>query len=85
MRVRIIELQETMSMEKKKFKTNLKCGNCVAKVKTQLDAADQIISWSVDLKDPNRILTVETNDPDIAAVVGEILTGAGYRSEACSG
>lgn len=72
-------------MEKKKFKTNLKCGNCVAKVKTQLDTADQIISWSVDLKDPNRILTVETNDPDIAAVVGKILAEAGYRSEACPG
>lgn len=37
-----------------KFKTNLKCNNCVAKVKSQLDITDEIQSWSIDLKSPDR-------------------------------
>ena len=42
-----------------KFKTNLKCNNCVAKVKSQLDITDEIQSWSIDLKSPDRILTIK--------------------------
>lgn len=72
-------------METKKFKTNLKCGNCLAKVQAQLDAVEQISHWSVDLKSPDRILTVETNDPEIAALVGKIFKDAGYRAEVYPG
>lgn len=66
-----------------KFKTNLKCNNCVAKVKSQLDEAKEITDWSIDLKDPNRILTVETEDENVPALVKQIFTAAGYRSELC--
>ena len=45
-----------------KFKTNLKCNNCVAKVKSQLDITDEIQSWSIDLKSPDRILTIKAKD-----------------------
>ena len=72
-------------MKTLKFKSNLKCQNCVAKVKPGLDAAGQIISWSVDLKDPDRILTVETESPEVAEVVKRILADAGYRSETSPG
>jgi len=67
-----------------RFKTNLKCNNCVAKVKEQLDAAE-FGNWSVDLKSPDRILTVETDDEEAAAKVKKILTAAGYRAEECPG
>lgn len=72
-----------MSMKTLKFKTNLKCGNCVAKVKPQLDEAKEIVSWSVDLKDPERILTVEINESGDRDVVGKILAAAGYKATPC--
>lgn len=64
-----------------KFKTNLKCNNCVAKVKSQLDEADEILNWSVDLKSPERILTVEAKNDEAVELVKQILSQAGYRSE----
>lgn len=66
------------------FKTNLKCNNCVAKVKQQLDEAAGIESWSIDLKSPDRILTVEAESDDAAAGIERILAEAGYRSEVCT-
>lgn len=68
-----------------KFKTNLKCNNCVAKVKQQLDETSEIKNWSIDLKSPDRILTVEASDEEIVPLVERILADAGYRSEVCPG
>ena len=39
-------------MKTQKFKTNINCGNCLAKV----------TSWSVDLQSEDRILSVESED-----------------------
>lgn len=68
-----------------RFKTNLKCNNCVARIKPQLDKSDEIINWSIDLKSPGGILTVEADNEEAAALVERILADAGYRSEICSG
>ena len=68
-----------------KFKTNLKCNNCVAKVKEQLDAASEIQSWDIDLKSPDRTLTIEAEDEKVVGLVEKILTDAGYRAEVCPG
>ena len=62
-----------------KFKTNLKCNNCVAKVKSQLDITDE--SWSIDLKSPDRILTIKAKDEKAVASVERILAEAGYLAE----
>ncbi len=62
-----------------KFKTNIKCGNCVAAVTPHLNALSGIGSWVVDLKDPNRTLTVQT-DAD-AATIKEAVETAGYKAE----
>lgn len=72
-----------MSMKTFKFKTNLKCNNCVAKVKEQLDNAGAIASWSIDLQSPERILTVESETEEVVAIVEHILSQAGYRSMVC--
>ena len=64
-----------------KFKTNLKCNNCVAKVKSQLDITDEIQSWSIDLKSPDRILTIKAKDEKAVASVERILAEAGYLAE----
>ncbi len=49
-------------MKTQKFKTNIACGNCLAKVTPILDAESKINSWSVDLQSEDRILTVESDD-----------------------
>ena len=55
-----------------KFKTNINCGNCVARVKPFLDKVEGISNWSVDTDNPDKILTVEslgaTSDQIIDAV-----------------
>lgn len=55
-----------------KFKTNIQCANCLAKVTPKLNEQSDIQSWSVDLQDPERTLTVETenlNEEDIFKTV----------------
>lgn len=64
-----------------KFKTNIKCGNCVAAVTPHLNAVSGIDSWVVDLKDPNRTLTVQTDEADSETVKKAVET-AGYKAEA---
>lgn len=43
-----------------KFKTNMDCQHCVARVKPLLDKVDGIESWSVDLNNPDKVLTVQS-------------------------
>lgn len=49
-------------MKTQKFKTNINCGNCLAKVTPLLNAEPKIKSWNVDLESDDRILTVESED-----------------------
>ncbi|MBS9523688.1 cation transporter [Litoribacter ruber] len=65
-------------MNELKFKTNIKCGACEAAVKPKLDNLENT-TWAVDLKHPDRILTVK-GDTDSQAVV-DALKEAGYKGE----
>ncbi len=47
------------NMNTLKFKTNINCGGCIAKVTPFLDKAEGIASWSVDTNVPEKILTVK--------------------------
>jgi copper chaperone len=49
-------------MKTQKFKTNINCGNCLAKVTPLLNAEPKINSWSVDLESDDRILSIESED-----------------------
>lgn len=62
-----------------KFKTNIKCGACVATVTPHLTQANGIENFKVDLQDPNRTLTVETDKS--ASQVVELVKAAGYTAE----
>lgn len=62
-----------------KFKTNIKCGACVATVTPHLTKAEGIQNWRVDLQDPNRTLTVETNKS--GSEVAELVKAAGYQAK----
>lgn len=64
-----------------KLKTNLKCNHCVAKVKPVLDGAKGVQNWSVDLTNPERILTVEIDENGSAEEIVRLLSEVGYRAE----
>jgi len=51
-------------MKKLSFKTNIQCGSCLSKVSPKLNEQTGIHSWAVDLQDPNKTLTVETEALD---------------------
>lgn len=63
-----------------KFKTNINCGNCLAKVGPILDAETGIEKWEVDLKSDDRTLTVETAGLTETAIK-ETVQKAGFRAE----
>ena len=66
-------------METNKYKTNIKCSGCVATVTPCLNEAIGESKWEVDLNDPSRILTVNSEkDKD---VVIKALAKAGYKAE----
>jgi copper chaperone len=43
------------------FKTNINCDGCMAKITPILDATGGIESWTVDIADRDKILTVISN------------------------
>ncbi len=48
-------------MKTLRFKTNINCTKCLAKVTPFLDRKEGIQSWKVDIDNPDKILTVETD------------------------
>ncbi len=62
------------------FKTNINCGGCVAAVTPHLNANSEIRSWKVDTQNPNKILTVDT-DNLTAERVKQIVEKAGFKAE----
>ena len=45
-----------------RFKTNINCGGCVARVTPFLNKIQGINNWKVDINNPDRILTVESEN-----------------------
>lgn len=66
-------------METIKFKTNIKCGGCIATVTPFLDGEKKISDWSVDLESADRILTVQTTET--AADISQLVKNAGYVAD----
>lgn len=66
-------------METLKFKTNIKCGGCIATVTPFLNADKNIENWQVDLESADRILTVETDQP--ATEIADLVKKAGYAAQ----
>lgn len=67
-------------METLKFKTNIKCGGCVATVTPSLNAVEGVESWQVDTANPDKVLTVQTGTAT-AADVKKAVEAAGYKAE----
>ena len=67
-------------MEAIKFKTNIKCSGCVAKVTPFLNEALGEDNWEVDYSNPSKLLTV-VGETDKGKVV-QAVEKAGYKAEA---
>lgn len=68
-------------METYKFKTNIKCGNCVATVTPFLNGMAEVEDWEVDTKNPDKTLTIKSSTAvDTSKVIAE-LNKAGYQAE----
>jgi copper chaperone len=67
-------------METIRLKTSVKCNGCIATVTPYLDKLGGLEKWSVDLNDPQRILTA-----DISGICAEdvmaVLQKAGFKAE----
>ena len=55
-----------------KFKTNINCSNCVAKVTPFLDKKAGKGTWSVDIESDDKILTVENSELSVVDIVKTI-------------
>lgn len=63
-----------------KFKTNINCAGCVAKVTPFLNKLNDRAQWSVDTAQTNKILTVNTSHVSEAEIVATVQK-AGFAIE----
>ena len=68
-------------METFKFKTNIKCGGCIAAVTPTLNALKGAEKWGVDTTNPDKILTIQSGDGLTANEVISALKVKGYNAE----
>lgn len=67
-------------MKTYQFKTNIKCGGCIAAVTPHLNAHTEIKQWKVDTDNKDKVLTVETDSLSHQAIA-QIVKEAGYQAE----
>lgn len=70
-------------MKTLKFKTNIKCSGCVAAVTPFLNKAVGAGHWQVDVQNPDKILTTETDTATLADI-RQAIEKAGYKAEPLS-
>ena len=68
-------------MQTIKYKTNIKCGGCIATVTPYLNELKDLEKWEVDTNSPDKVLTVQGTSDSIEQEVVESLKKAGYTAE----
>jgi len=63
-----------------KFKTNINCGGCVAKVTPFLNDAKGVCHWNVDTENKDKILTVQSEGITNEEVIQKVQE-AGFKIE----
>jgi len=63
-----------------RYRTNINCDGCIARVGPVLDALAGAGNWRVDTGDRNKILYVQAKDLSAAALT-EAIISAGFRAE----
>lgn len=66
-------------MDTLKFKTNIKCTGCLAAVTPHLNETVGERNWLVDLDNPQKILTVESDSSENEIIAA--LKEAGFQAE----
>jgi copper chaperone len=67
-------------MKEYQFKTNINCSGCVAKVTPLLNESPDVKEWKVDTANPDKILTVQTENlqqDDVKAIIAK----AGFKAD----
>jgi copper chaperone len=62
------------------FKTNIKCGGCIAKVTPSLNEIAGVEGWKVDTENPQKILTISADKGLTSAVVIKAVEQAGFTA-----
>ncbi|MNK97201.1 Heavy-metal-associated domain protein [compost metagenome] len=57
------------SMKTLKFKTNIKCAGCLARVSPSLNETAGEDNWEVDINTPEKILTVVSDEVDESSII----------------
>lgn len=67
-------------MEQIKLKTDLSCRHCVMKVEPVLKTTEGIVSYSIDLENPDKTVTIASEGADIDQLIKDF-NKAGYQAE----
>jgi copper chaperone len=67
-------------MKTLQFKTNIKCAGCLAKVTPVLNETAGENNWKVDTENPDKILTVSTDNLTEAEIKAAV-EKAGFKAE----
>lgn len=62
------------------YKTNIKCNGCIATIAPYFKKEQTIKEWSVDLENPNRLLTIQLVDGD-SNRIESLISEAGFEAE----
>ena len=62
------------------FTSNIACNGCLSKVKPFLDELEGVVKWEVDIENPQKILTVQSNELS-ADQIQQAVIKAGYQLE----
>lgn len=68
-------------MSTQRFSTNLRCEGCVSAIKPILNATPAIKSWSADVKSPEKIVTIESDNKLSLDAFNVLLNKAGYQAK----
>jgi copper chaperone len=74
---------KTNNMKQYQFKTNINCSGCVAKVTPVLNGNPGVKEWQVDTVNPNKVLTVKTDNLQVKEVKA-MVEKAGFKAEQIS-
>ena len=68
-------------MDTLKFKTTIKCSGCIEQATPYLNEAAGEGNWEVDVKNPDKVLTITTNEVIAEKTIIDVLNKAGYKAE----
>lgn len=67
-------------MKKISYKSNINCSGCVARVSPVLNDLRSIKTWEVNTEDPDKLLTIESED-EVTDEVKLALRKVGFKIE----